>query len=682
MVKKKKCLDTGGISENIVKYFCDTIAVCRIICPRCTALNRVESFQKKTIKCSYCRKRIPVPESPVSPGAMLEDYLIRSFDSEDDKTFTMNAYSPIHGYSKLRILKPPYLEDHHEASLFLKEILQEETRHDKIVRTGRDSNILFQEIVKLEKDEYPEFLEFKKAFIAGKNSINDIFLTFIATAYPRFYAKNFGVDIKDENIISKRVIAGENDTIQFAVVVRDELEVPRLIIDMKFSTKINKERIRRAERILESKYPGQDIKKVVISFSDQNIPGWQIMNISAYSSLLNALFEKVLSCEWGRDKLLIIYYLKYLSTYSKKIYSLKKEKEILYALFDNRTLPEFVHSDELHSLEKRLSKLPNKTPEEQKRYRALKEKGIDSIIWNREKYIHNKMLWKNYFNEHRREYFEHFIIPEDDYCKSGNPMTHRYMNLISMVNQERGGGCCAEKSFGETIKEDDGVDPEVYPYCAAFAEKGGLSHTNVLFEPLHDVLLKYQLQSGTEAALESLNDAVTLFYRTLAKFAVAQFIFVKQAAGKNVNSDEITTQYFKKADSIEEYIRVISDIQQGIEDFNYRKYAVRLPLPTLYRYNTESLNVKMLVQYINTAEIKDTKLIYDILLEEVNKFPFFNYPVNKTKLRMQTPVGYLDLRTIYKTRLGNYENTDVVVKIPYVDVAGDRIEDSLKLQER
>jgi len=716
MIKGKLPADAG--EEIIIKYFPAKKNKCRVMCSKCSCINRVDGFQKKKIKCSYCRKIIDIPKSPVSRGAMIDRYLIRGFNCEDDKTLTLNAYSLDHHSTKLKILKPKYLDNQHEIAIFLKAILEPKRSRYKILRVGRDNNIVFQEIQRLQKDEYPEFLDFKKAFIAGKESIHTDFLHFVLTAYPRFSARNFGVDINEKSIRKNKIIAYKKDRVQLAAGIDNNDKTPELLIDLKFSTQINKERMKKADSILQAKYPNRENKynginniniksenyaqnrqkdipnknaivhkKVIISFSKQRISGWRVMNINTYINQLDLLFKRELAQELGDDHLLITYYLKYLNDYANNIYSLRKEREVIQILFEDDFIPDFVNKKELFKLKKELRMLQDTTLKEKVTYRKAVKKGVDTIIRKREKNIHDEMNWKKYFNEHRREYFENFVISADAYYYFDNPMMHCHIDLTQVnigkdINKHYSSIDPINITERRKFNRDDGVNPDEYPCCAEFAKNGGVIHANVLFQPLHDVLLVYQLKTGTEAGSECLRDAIRTLYRTLAKFAVTQLVFVKLAIHKNADSNEIRKRYTGKSDSIENCLKVITDIQKEIVKSNYRKHAIRLPLPSLYKYDTESLNVKTLVKYVNLLYKIEVESMYDILMEEVNNCPFFNYPISKTKLEMQTPVGSLSLRSIYKARLGNYENTDVFVKSPFVNnnrVA--RIEDSLKLEE-
>jgi ribosomal protein S27E len=688
MVKNAKNFNKMNWEAPIKKFFSDNMKELKFPCPKCKTVHTVTDITEKTIKCSTCENIISIPESPISKGALIKNYLVSDFAGEDKKTFVLNTSSIDSGYSRLRVLKPAYINDEYEVSQFFKTVLKGTGGHEKIIEVGRDHNIIFKNIQGIQIYEYPEFLDFKQAFIAGENTIHSAFLNFIISSYSSFSENKFGVDIEYKNIKVNQIIEDQDDCVQIAVVVSDKTEVPELIIDLNFSTKINKDRIKKLDKILESKYPGRKIKKVVISFFRQRISGWQVMDISTYINTINVFFGKELSNQvWGNDKLFIIYYLIYLRAYIRKIKLLAKEKKLIQGLFiiqppKNNCL-NFIHKKDLVNLKQKLSKLPTETFEELYIYRKSLKKGLKTVIQEREKNIHNNMKWQNYLNEHSREYFENFILPVDEYYKFCNPMTRCHIDLtlvdIEKMNLKQNKD---KKALKGTVKNDnkDGVDPEEYPCCAELAKHGIKVHHNVLFQPLHDLLLECQLKYEAETGGEILRNAVRKFFRILEKFSVIQLIFIKQAITKDFSSSDISKKYLNNTNSMEQSLKVIVDIQDEINKSNYSKYGVRLPLLSLYEYDTKSSNVQKLEEYVNSLNTTKTESIYDTLIEEVNKFPFFNYQVNKMTLVMKTPVGDLSLKPIYKVIRGNYENTNVIKNFFIHDI-GDLIEDSLKLTE-
>ena len=687
MVENAKNYNKMNGEAPIKKFFCDNMKELKFLCPKCATVHTVTDIMKRTIKCSNCKNIISIPESPISKGALIKNYLVTNFDVEDKKTFVLNAYSIDSGYSRLRVLKPAYINDEHEVSQFLKTVLKGTEAHEKIIEVGRDHNIIFKNIQGIQIYKYPEFLDFKKAFTAGKNTIHSAFLNFFISSYSSFSKKKFGIDIMYKNIKVNQIIEDKENCVQIAVVISDKNEMPELVIDLNFSTKINKDRIKKIDKILESKYPDRKIKKVVISFFRQRISDWQVINISIYANIINKFFAKEFSNQiWGNDKRFITYYLIYLRTYIRKIKLLAKEKKIIHGLFTiqppkNNCL-NFIHKKDLVNLKQKFSKLPIETFEEMYIYRKSLKKSIKTVIQELEQNIHNNMNWQNYLNEHSREYFENFILPVDEYYKFFNPMTRCHIDLTLVDIERMNFKHKYKKPLKTTFKKDnkDGVDPEEYPCSAELAEHGINIHHNVFFQPLHDILLECQLKHETETGGVIIRNAVCKFFKILEKFSVIQLIFIKQAITKDFSSSNIIKNYFNNTNSMKQSLKVIVDIQDKIKKSNYKKYGVRLPLPSLYEYDTKSSNVQELQEYVNSLNTTKTESIYDILLKEVNMFPFFNYQVNKMNLVMKTPVGDLSLKPIYKVIRGNYENTNVIKNFLIHDI-GDLIEDSLKLTE-
>ena len=117
--------------EKIMKYFQRKNEKYQFICFNCAYVITTDGYSQKTIKCPKCGKRVINPKSQISPGAFIENYLIRGFESENYKTFTLKCYLEGNIPTKIKILKPPFIKDKHETAVFLKEIIKMNNGYEK-----------------------------------------------------------------------------------------------------------------------------------------------------------------------------------------------------------------------------------------------------------------------------------------------------------------------------------------------------------------------------------------------------------------------------------------------------------------------------------------------------------------------------------------------------------------------